>query len=163
MKLKESFTYDDASVEDVFGLISSKDFRERACEEMGDLEYDVNVDKLGNGADVNIKRKVTSDMPDFIKKLTGDTVSVKQVEKWAEPDGDGSRKADILVQILGQPAEMKGTAIIANDGELTTFAIDGDIKVSIPLLGKKIEPEVAKAIVASLRGEVELGNKEFRS
>src|SRR5665811_255808 len=82
MKLNETFTYTGATVEQVFGLISSQDFRSRSCEELGDLEHDVKVVENGGGATVTINRKINSDMPDFIKRLTGDTVRVLQEEVW---------------------------------------------------------------------------------
>ena len=96
-------------------------------------------------------------MPDFVKKLTGDTVKVKQTEKWSGPAADGSRTADVKVSIIGQPAEMNGTATLTPGADGTAFDLVGDVKVSIPFLGKKIEPEVAKAIIASLDEEVEYG------
>ena len=96
-------------------------------------------------------------MPDFVKKLTGSTVKVKQTEVWSGPDASGNRTADVKVSIIGQPAEMIGVAkLFARDGG-SDFTIDGDVKVSIPFIGKKIEPEVAKAIRSSLREEVAYG------
>ncbi len=157
MKLNESFSYDDATVEQVFNLITNEDFRSRACAELGDLEHDVTV----NDAKVTIVRKVESDLPDFVRKFTGGTVSVRQEEDWGPADSDGTRRADISVKILGQPAQMLGTAVLANDAGNASFVVTGDVKVSMPFIGKKIEPEVAKAIRASLRSEVAFGVKEL--
>lgn len=161
MKLYETFTYDGATVEQVFGLISSRDFRSRACEELGDLEYDVKVVENGAGTIVTINRKIASDMPDFIKKLTGDTVKVLQEEVWGAPGADGGRTAEVKVTIHGQPAHMIGAATISDAGGSAEFVLNGDVKVSIPFIGKKIEPEIAKAILKSLRSEVALGMKEL--
>lgn len=161
MKLNETFTYDGATVEQVYSLISSQEFRDNACKELGDIEHDVTVEANGDGCTIAIARKIESDMPDFIRKLTGETVSVKQQEKWGAPQTDGSRKADVTLRILGQPAEMNGTAEITESGGDTKFVVNGDVKVSIPFLGKKIEPEVAKAITKTLRKEVELGKAQL--
>ncbi|EFQ82788.1 hypothetical protein HMPREF0063_11997 [Aeromicrobium marinum DSM 15272] len=152
MKLTEKFSYPGVGVEDVYGLITDQAFREEACEDQHSLEYDVSID----GGTVTIVRTMPAEMPDFVKKLTGDTVKVKQTERWSDP-GDGTRVADVKVSIIGQPAEMVGTAKLSTNGDNTDFVINGDVKVSIPFLGKKIEPEVHKAIVASLHSEVELG------
>lgn len=161
MKLNETFTYAGATVEQVFGLISSQDFRSRSCEELGDLEHDVRVVENGGGATVTINRKINSDMPDFIKRLTGDTVKVLQEEVWGAAGADGSRKADVKVTIQGQPAHMVGDATISDAGGSAEFVLNGDVKVSIPFIGKKIEPEIAKAILSTLRSEVALGMKEL--
>jgi hypothetical protein len=157
MKLKESFSYSGAGVEDVYALITDQAFRTDSCANQGSLEYDVTVDDNGDAATVTVVRTQEADMPDFVKKLTGNTVKVKQTEVWGAPDADGNRSADVKVSIVGQPAEMTGTAKLTGSGDNTDFTLVGDVKVSIPFIGKKIEPEVAKAIKSSLREEVEYG------
>lgn len=158
MKLNETYSYGDADVESVFGLISSKDFRTEAAEDAGAGDVDIDVAESGGSVTITIVRTQPADAPDFVKKLTGDTVKVKQTEKWAAPDADGTRRADVKVSIIGQPAEMLGTAVLrTTSGGGTEFTVNGDVTVKIPFIGKKIEPEVAKAIRGSLKGEVELG------
>ena len=157
MKLNEKFSYDGADVEAVYGLLANQAFRTESCANQGATDYEVTVEESGDGATVTIVRTQDADMPDFVKKLTGKTVKVKQTEVWSAPDASGNRTADVKVSIIGQPAEMIGVAkLFARDGG-SDFTIDGDVKVSIPFIGKKIEPEVAKAIRASLREEVEYG------
>ncbi|NRQ51532.1 DUF2505 domain-containing protein [Aeromicrobium stalagmiti] len=157
MKLSEKFSYEGASVEAVYGLLANQEFRTESCENQGATDYTVTVEEQGGGSTVTIIRTQDADMPDFVKKLTGSTVKVKQTEVWSAPDASGNRTADVKVSIIGQPAEMTGTAkLFAKEGG-SDFTVDGDVKVSIPFIGKKIEPEVAKAIRASLREEVEYG------
>ncbi len=157
-KINHSLTYTGADVEAVFGLIANQAFRTESAEHQGSSDIDVSVDESGDGgATVTVGRTQDAAMPDFVKKLTGDTVKVKQTEKWGAPAADGSRTADVKVSIIGQPAEMNGTATLTPGADGTKFDLVGDVKVSIPFLGKKIEPEVAKAIIASLDEEVEYG------
>lgn len=156
MKLSERYDY-PASPEQVFALVSDQTFREESCERQGARDYSVSVTTEGDRTVVTIERTMESDMPDFIKKLTGDTVTVTQIEKWGPADATGSRTADVSVDIHGQPARMLGTSTIAPSGAATVMSVDGDVKVSLPLIGKRIEPEVAKAISSSLREEVEFG------
>ncbi len=156
MKLTESFEY-PASPEQVFGLVSDQAFREESCERQGAREYSVTVAEEGDRTVITIERTMESDMPDFIKKLTGDAITVTQIEKWGPADASGTRTAEVSVDIHGQPARMLGTSTIAPSGETTIMSVEGDVKVSLPLIGKRIEPEVAKAISASLRDEVEFG------
>ncbi len=157
MKLKESFSYEGADVESVYGLISDEAFRTESCANQGATDYDVSVQPDGDGATVTLLRTQEAEMPDFVKKLTGNTVKVKQTEVWSAPDSEGNRTADVKVSIIGQPAEMVGTATLKASSGGTEFTVIGDVKVSIPFIGKKIEPEVAKAIIASLREEVSYG------
>jgi len=157
VKVKESFSYDGADVESVYALISNQEFRTESCANQGAADYEVTVEAKGEGSVVTVLRTQDAAMPDFVKRLTGDTVKVKQTEVWSGPDADGNRTADVKVSIIGQPAEMTGRAFLTASSAGSEFSLDGDVKVSIPFIGKKIEPEVAKAIVASLREEVEFG------
>ena len=157
MKINETHSYGDADVEAVFGLISSEAFRTEAAEDAGARDIDVDVTESGGAVTITIVRAQPAEMPDFVKKLTGSTVKVKQTETWGEPDAQGTRTADVKVSIIGQPAEMLGTAVLEAKGGGTSFTVTGDVTVKIPFIGKKIEPEVAKAIKGSLKHEVELG------
>lgn len=156
MLLKESFTYPDTDVEAVYSLISNPDFREEAAADGGGSEIEVTVKPEGEGHTITVVRTQETDMPDFVKKFAGDTVKVKQTEKWGGPDGDGNRAADVKFSVIGQPVEMLGTATMAGSGDVE-FAVEGDVKVNVPFIGRKFEPEIAKAITASLRNDVELG------
>ncbi|WP_375002838.1 DUF2505 domain-containing protein [Aeromicrobium sp. CTD01-1L150] len=161
MKLNDSHSYGAADIDAVYSLITSEEFRTEAAEDSGGTDVDITVEESDGGHIVTIVRTQPADMPDFVKKLTGDTVKVKQTEQWAAADADGNRTADVKVSIIGQPAEMVGTAVLSADGGGTAFSLDGDVKVSIPFIGKKVEPEVAKAIKASLKHEVELGTSRL--
>jgi uncharacterized protein DUF2505 len=157
MKLNESFSYSGSDVESVYALITDQAFRTESCANQGSMDYTVTVEPNGDGATVTVIRTQEADLPDFVKKLTGSTVKVKQTEVWSGPGGDGSRTADVKVSIIGQPAEMVGKATLSATGDGSEFELNGDVKVSIPFIGKKIEPEIAKAITLSLREEVAYG------
>ena len=162
MKINETFSYDGATVESVYAIITDQVFRTEACVEQGASEYQVTVEPNSAGGEtVTVVRTMPADAPDFVKKFTGDNVKVKQTEEWSGPDASGHRNANVKVKIIGQPAEMNGTAVIINAGDNASFTLDGEVKVSIPFIGKKIEAEVAKAILGSLRSEVALGTKKL--
>lgn len=152
MKISETFEYPGTDVEGVYALITNEEFRTEATAADA-IDYEVTVD----AGTVTIVRTMENDMPDFIKKLAGETVKVKQTERWGEADADGGRSADIKVSIIGQPAEMLGTATLTPGSEGAIFTVDGDVKVSIPFIGKKIEPEIAKAIVKAIKNDVAMG------
>lgn len=157
MKLNETFSYVGAGVEDVYALVTDQKFRTESCANQGSKDYDVTVEAEGDGATVTVVRTQDADLPDFVKRFTGNTVKVKQTEVWSGPDSRGNRSADVKVSIIGQPAEMTGKATLIAKGSDAEFTLHGDVKVSIPFIGKKMEPEIAKAITASLREEVEYG------
>ncbi len=160
MKITKSYDY-PADVEQVFALITNKEFREECCVYQESPEYSVDVTDEDGTTVVRIERKERNDLPDFVKRLTGEYVSVIQVEKWAPDDGSGVRTAQVFVDIVGQPAQMKGTTTLSGSGSSSVLALDGEVKVAIPLIGRKIEPEIVKAVSASLDKDVELGTTKL--
>ena len=156
MKLREEFVYPGTDVESVYGLITDSTFREEAVAAVRGTEIEVTVEPTEDGHTITVIQTQPANVPDFIKKFVGDTVRVKQTEQWGAPEGDGSRSADVRFTVIGQPVDMLGTAELSSNGDVT-FVVEGDVKVSVPFIGRKIEPEIAKIISASLRNDVELG------
>ncbi|MDO9378627.1 MAG: DUF2505 domain-containing protein [Nocardioidaceae bacterium] len=161
MKIEETVTYPGATPEAVFALISDPSFRDEVCTTMGATRHDVDVTSQGGAATITIARTLPADLPDMLKKMVGDTVSVDQVEHWDAPDASGDRTGRVAVDIKGQPASMKGATTLAARGDDTVLTVVGDVTVKIPFIGKKVEPEVAKAIVQALRLECREANKKL--
>jgi threonine dehydrogenase-like Zn-dependent dehydrogenase len=90
---------------------------------------------------------------DAVKRLVGETVKVVQTEEWHAPGDSGTRTADLVIEIMGQPATMKGSIELRSSGTSVVQTITGDLKVSVPFFGKKIEPEIADAILAAIAVE----------
>jgi Protein of unknown function (DUF2505) len=158
MRIDAQITYPDATPEQAFGLAVDPEFRAAVWEATAALDYYVEVDEHDDGsASVQVHRVIPAQVPDFVKKLVGDTVELTQTEEWSVPDAAGRRSAKLLLEIAGQPAKMTGTIVLDRDGTGVTEQITGDLKVSIPLLGKKIEPEIAKGIYAAIKVEQKTG------
>ena len=160
MKIKESFTYPDTDVESVYALISDPAFREEAVAAVGGQDIEVTIEPSGDGHTVTVIQTQPAKVPDFIKKFVGDSVKVKQTERWGGPDGNGNRSSEVKFTVIGQPADMLARVDLSGTGDVS-FVVDGDLKVNVPFLGKKIEPEIAKIIAASLRSDVEQGIKRL--
>jgi hypothetical protein len=82
---------------------------------------------------------------------------VKQVEAWGAPDADGTRRAKLTMKVAGQPAGFDGTATLRNAGKGAEFTVSGEVKVSVPFVGKKVEPVIAKAVISSIKHDVQAG------
>ena len=122
------------------------------------IDYNVEIEEHDDGgAHIVVDRTVPADVPDMMKKFVGETIGVKQTEDWGPPAADGSRTADLLLEIKGQPAKLAGTITLAPVGEGCQEVVDGELTVSIPFFGKKIEPEIAKGIKAAIRAEEKTG------
>ena len=155
MELKLSASY-DATPEEVFAIVTDATFREQACEKTKALSYDVQVTESGGDTIVRVSREMPSDdVPDFARKFVGQTLTVVQTETWHAAAADGSRRADVVGEISNTPVTLKGTASISG-GAQSVQAIDLDVKVAVPLIGKKMEPFVVDAIRSGLQKEHEL-------
>lgn len=158
MHVRAEITYPTGSPDEVFALAVDKDFRAAVCEATHALEHRVEIDRKPDGRTrVVVERTLPADVPDVIRPFVGKTITIVQTDVWAAPGSDGTRTADLLIQIKGHPAAMKGSQTIAQDGAGTRQQIIGDLKVSVPFFGGKIETEVAKAILAAAAKEQETG------
>lgn len=154
MDLRAEINYptDDPAV--AYALVVDPEFRAEVCKATQALDFDVSVDEHdGGGATVTIDRLMPADLPDAMKKLVGETVKIVQTEEWGAPDAGGQRSADLLIRIVGQPATMTGAVQMTRTGDSVTSFIRGDVKVAVPFFGKKVEPEIATAILAAIRQE----------
>src|SRR3954466_290950 len=140
MELKMSASY-DATPEEVLAIVTDATFREQACEKTKALSYDVEAPGPGGDTVVRVQGEVPADdVPDIARKFDGQTLTVVQTETWHPANADGSRNADVKGEIANTPVTLKGTATISSVGGETVQAIDLDVKVSVPLIGRKIEP-----------------------
>jgi hypothetical protein len=118
----------------------------------------VDVTESGGDTVVKVQREMPSDdVPDIARKFVGQTLTVVQTETWHPAKPDGSREADVRGEIANTPVTLKGTAGINAQGAGAVQAIELDVKVAVPLIGKKIEPFVVDAIRSGLQKEHELG------
>ncbi len=63
------------------------------------------------------------------------------------------------VEIPGKPGEIRGTVSITEDGTGTTENVRMDVKVSIPMVGGKIEGLIAELLTKALRAENHVGRR----
>jgi hypothetical protein len=153
MELRETQDY-DADPDRVFAMFCDRAWREEVCRATHAIDFSVSVEESGGTVVVRTTRVLPADVPEPAKSLVGDTIEIAQAESWtAEPDGDGTRRAEVDLRISKQPASMTGTITLRPNGSGTRRTVIGDIRVRIPLLGRRIEPEIAKAIRAGLDKE----------
>ncbi|MFW6775991.1 DUF2505 domain-containing protein [Nocardioides sp. CPCC 205120] len=146
-RVTHELTY-DAPLADVRAMLLDEDFRTAVAKEQRALRSTVSVE----GEAVRFETvQPAAGIPSFAKKFVGDEIVVVQQETW------GATKADIHVTIPGKPGEMKGTATLRETGTGTTETVDLEVKVSIPLVGGKIEGLIADMLVKALKAENRAG------
>jgi uncharacterized protein DUF2505 len=152
-----------ATVEQTFASRVEQSVRERACQESGALSYEVLIEhSVDGGARVLVHRVMPAQVPDFVRRFVGESISIAQVEQWSAPGPTGVRTAVVNVTVKGQPATMTGSMVLSPAPDGSTELVTGEVKVAIPLLGRRIEPEIVKVIEAALRIEQRVGQDWVR-
>lgn len=160
MDVTTELDYPDATVDQVHALALDEEFRAAVCVATGALQHSVAVRRADDGsATVTVRRTMPADVPDFVRRFVGDTIEIVQTEIWAPGASAARRQADLAVQIVGQPAAMTGSLTMDASPPGVREVVRGDLRVSIPFLGKKIETEIAKGILAAARKEEQVGRQ----
>lgn len=100
-------------------------------------------------------RSVPADrLPDIAQKIPGASsgISLTQVDQVSAPAADGSRTILSEVSVKGIPVTGKATQTLTPQGDATVAQVEGEVKCSIPLIGKKIaaaaEPQIGRVFSA---------------
>jgi uncharacterized protein YndB with AHSA1/START domain len=144
----------DAPPERVYAMLTDPAFRERVCRVQQARDCTVSVvAAAGAGLTVTIDQTRPSEgIPGFARKIVGDEIQVVQHESWS-----GSTHAVLAVTIPGRPGELNGTVTLAASGTGTVQTVDGELKVSVPLLGAKLEELVSGLLAEALGTEQQTG------
>ncbi len=156
MDMTETLTY-GADPTTVFAMLCDQQWREQVCTALHALDTSVTIEKSGHRVTVTTRRTLAAQVPDAVRTFTGDRITLTQVEQWSAPHSDGSRTADLQVTVAGQPAGMKGDITLSATGSGSTEVVRGDVKVNVPFVGKKIEPQIVEVFRAAIVKEGELG------
>jgi len=139
MKLRATNRY-DASVDRVFALLTDPDQLAAMNAAVGASDCQlVSQDDRGGAPWLVTSRKVTVDLPGFARKVMQPTNTVVQTDDWAAPEADGSRTCRYQVEVKGVPSRIDGTMTLRAGGDGCRQDIDAEVKVSIPLLGGRLE------------------------
>jgi hypothetical protein len=152
----------DADVEAVYGLMSDPQFLARKYAAQGATDIQVDSDHREGGPQVVSRRKVTLDLPGFAQKVIAPTNTIVQTDEWAPADADGRRVCTYRVEVQGVPSRIDGTVTLSPDGGGTRQDIDADVKVSIPLLGGRLEKLAVDNGTKLLAEEAEFTAAELR-
>lgn len=130
--------------EPTFAMLTDPAFLEAVCSATDPLDYTVYSDGLRTGA-----RRTMRNHPS-IERFTGATITVTDEVSW-EPDSvGGTRRGRTLVSVEGMPVQLAGTVVLAPAGDGSSLSYDGDLTVSIPLLGGVLERQAAPLLLEAL-------------
>ncbi|WP_020496028.1 DUF2505 domain-containing protein [Sciscionella marina] len=90
-------------------------------------------------------------LPGPVRALLGGDLTIVRTEEW-RADGDGYR-GEISVTVPNAPGALTGTSRITGAQGSSTQELRGEIKVSIPVVGSKVEESVSGHIIKLLDNE----------
>ena len=138
---------------DVYAMMTDQKYLDEVCVASGSLSYHASV----NGSTTRTSRTLPA--PDLAARFTGPQLTVDEEIVWGPPSSDGSRSGTVTMTILGQPVRFRGKIKLSAGGRGSVVALDGELKVSIPVLGKKLEESAAPAVTEGYKKQQEVGDR----
>jgi len=134
-------------------MMTDQRYLEEVCEASDSISYNVTT----AGSTTQTSR--TMPAPESAARFTGPRLTVNDEIVWGELAPDGSRSGTVTMTVLGQPVTFKGGIRLSPGGRGSVVDVRGDLKVAIPLLGRKLEEAAAPAVMAAYRTQQEVGDR----
>ncbi len=157
-RVSHTLTYPAATVADVYAMLADPAYRKAVGDYQRVTDFSCDVTPNGDGMEVRLEQAHGTDrIPSFAQRLVGNEIRFVQEESWSSPSG-----AEIHVTIPGKPGDMTGGTTLTQSGDDVVQRIDLDVKVSIPLLGGKVEDLIAGFVGRAFDAENKVGVKWLR-
>jgi hypothetical protein len=162
MRFHSEVSY-DAPPEEVRAMLTDPAFRRKVATAQHAVSVQVEVLGSGEAVTVSVDTSLpTSGVPAFARTFVGDTLRVLRTETWTGPD---SARLDLTVP--GKPARLNGTLLLTGSGTATDTAagrgtgtletVVGDLSVSVPMVGGKLERLVSEVLLRAQAKQQEVG------
>ncbi len=142
----------DAPAAAVYSMITDPGYQQQRSQAGSPIRAESSVTPTGDGATISVFRQMAIDPPGFIKSFVGDSIGIQETQTWTTPT-----RATLLVQILKQPGDVKGTLQLRESGSSTVVTVEAEISVRAPLIGGKVEGYVAGILDRLLDKDDEIG------
>jgi hypothetical protein len=138
---------------EVYAMMTDQRYLEEVCVASDSTSYHVSA----AGSTTQTSRTLPA--PESAARFTGPQLTVNDQIVWGDPSSDGSRSGTVTMTVLGQPVTFKGGIRLSPGGRGSVVDVRGDLKVAIPLLGRKLEEAAAPAVMAGYRTQQEVGDR----
>ena len=142
-----------APPDEVYAMMTDQRYLEEVCVASDSISYHVSA----AGSTTQTSRTLPA--PESAARFTGPQLTVNDEIVWGDPTSDGSRSGTVTMTVLGQPVTFKGGIRLSPGGRGSVVDVRGDLKVAIPLLGRKLEEAAAPAVMAGYRTQQEVGDR----
>ena len=103
-----------------------------------------------------VSRELPGGVPGFLERFLPKDGRVVETFDWAAPGGDGTRRGTWKADIPGAPARLGGTMRLEPTATGSRYTIEGEVEVSVPLIGGKAESFIAEMVKKLAAKEHEL-------
>jgi hypothetical protein len=138
---------------EVYAMMTDRKYLDEVCVASGSLSYHVSVE----GSTTKTSRTLPA--PDSAQRFTGPELTVNEEVVWEDPSSNGSRNAAVTMTVLGQPVTFRGKLQLSPGGRGSVVDVTGELKVAIPLLGKKLEESTAPSVKEGYKTQQEVGDR----
>jgi hypothetical protein len=154
-RVSHTLTYPASTVHDVFAMLGDPAYRKAVADYQRVVDFACEISMNGDGMDVRLEQAHGTDrIPGFAQRLVGHEIRFVQQETWSSPSS-----ADVHVTIPGKPGDMTGTQTLTQSGDDVVERIDLAVKVSMPIVGGKVEDLIAGFIGKAFDAENKVGVK----
>ncbi|MCW2680569.1 MAG: hypothetical protein JWM62_1970 [Frankiales bacterium] len=145
------------SVDEVFGVLTSKEWVDIKAARFGDgALLKAHSQRPDGGVQLLVSRQLPDGVPGFLQRFLPSDGRVVEHFDWSPAAGDGTRRGTWTADIPGAPAKLGGTMRLEPTGSGSRYTIEGDVKVSVPLVGGKAEGFIAEMVKKLAAKEHEL-------
>jgi hypothetical protein len=142
-----------ATPAEVHAMMLDRGYQEQVCVDSESRRWEVTITPPRTWT------SRTLDAPDAAARFTGPELTILEETTWGEAAADGSRDADLVLTVERQPVSLRGKLRLAPGGRGTTVRLTGELKVNVPLLGRKLEQSAAPAVLAGFRTQQTAGDR----
>ncbi|MET1074401.1 MAG: DUF2505 domain-containing protein [Umezawaea sp.] len=149
----EHLTTSTWPVQDVYrALVDETYLRDRLAVLGGNDAQLVSFSSADGKTSYQLKQGVSAEhLPSVAKGLLGGDLVIHRAESWTEAGTTGT----VEVTLNGVPGRLDGTTVLAEHQGGSRMALTGQVKVSIPLMGGKLETMIAEQVAKLLDKENE--------
>lgn len=152
-----SVFHSSAGVEDVWATLTSEQWVATKAERFGDGSLVRQREERPDGSLLlSVSRELPEGVPGFLQRFLPQDGRVVETFEWATAAGDGTRRGTWTADIPGAPARLGGTMRLEPTATGSSYTIEGDVRVSVPLIGSKAESFIAGMVERLAAAEHEL-------
>jgi hypothetical protein len=160
VKKRKTHTF-DAPIGDVWAMMIDPAAHIAKAERAGHENVTIVEEQLDEtGLLIRMGRDVTIELPGFAKNLMHPRNHVVSTDEWRDR-GDGTYGGSFSTQFRsGAPLDLHGTTHMEPAGDdRTSYTVEIELKVKVPMLGKKLERWAGDDVEAQIDNEFAAGDE----